>query len=266
MKKKLLLFVSIIFLLMMVGCGNSNAKSNSNANSAKTKEPIELTISAAASLQDVLEDLTNKFNEEYPQIKIKYNFGASGSLAKQITQGAPVDMFLSASVENYKELEDKNLISKGANLVSNKLVLITSSNSDLPIKNFSDLKKQEIEKISIGTPTVVPAGTYAKQALEYDQVWDDVEKKIVYAKDVRQVLTYVESGNVQAGIVYKTDALISDKVKIVATADTQSHDKIIYPVGIIENTNYPAETALFFNYLQSDAAKKLWIKYGFAKE
>lgn len=264
MKKKLLIILSITFLLIITGCGKSNA--NSTSDTTKKKKAVELTISAAASLQNVLEDITDDFNKEYPEIEIKYNFGASGALAKQIVQGAPVDLFLSASVENYKELDDENLISKGTNLVSNELVLITSSNSDLPIKNFSDLTNQQIEKVSIGTPTVVPAGTYAKQALEHDHVWNDVEKKIVYAKDVRQVLTYVETGNVEAGIVYKTDALISDKVKIVATADAQSHDQIIYPVGIIEGTSYPDEATLFLDYLQSDAAKKLWIKYGFTRE
>ena len=260
MKKKLLIILSITFLVIITGC------SNSHANPAEKEEPIVLTVSAAASLQNVLEEITKTFHKEHPQIEIKYNFGASGALAKQITQGAPVDLFLSASVDNYKELEDKNLISKGANLVSNKLVLITSNNSAFAIKDFSDLKDQEIEKVAMGTPTVVPAGTYAKQVLEHAQVWDDVEKKVVYAKDVRQVLTYVETGNVEAGIVYKTDALISDKVKIVATADAQSHDRIIYPVGMIKNTNYPDETALFYDYLQSDSTKKLWIKYGFTRE
>lgn len=264
MKKKLLVLVSIVFLWMIAGCGHSNT--TSNTNSAADKKPVVLTISAAASLQDVLKEITKEFEKEHPQINIRYNYGASGSLSKQIVQGAPVDLFLSASVENIKELENKKLLSKGTNLVSNKLVLITPTNSNSKIKNFKDLKSKEIERISIGTPTIVPAGTYAKQALEYYKLWNHVEGKIVYTKDVRQVLTYVETGNVQAGIVYKTDALISDKVKIAATADAESHDQIIYPVEIIKNTKYPKESALFFDYLQSDKASKLWKKYGFTRE
>ena len=104
------------------------------------------------------------------------------------------------------------------------------------IKGFEDLAKAEIDKISIGTPETVPAGKYAKESLEKTDIWKDVESKVVYAKDVRQVLSYVETGNVAAGIVYKTDALVSDKVNIVATADPETHTPIIYPVGIIKDS------------------------------
>ena len=109
----------------------------------------------------------------------------------------------------------------------------------------------------------MPAGKYAKESLEKTDLWKDVESKVVYAKDVRQVLSYVETGNVAAGIVYKTDALVSDKVNIVATADPETHTPIIYPVGIIKDSKNYEEAKDFYSYLQSDDALKVFEEYGF---
>jgi molybdate transport system substrate-binding protein len=131
------------------------------------------------------------------------------------------------------------------------------------IKGFEDLKKAEVGKISIGTPETVPAGQYAKESLEKMDIWKDVESKVVYAKDVRQVLSYVETGNIEAGIVYKTDALVSDKVEIVATAEPATHTPIIYPVGIIKDSKQYEAAKEFYKYLQSDDALKVFEEYGF---
>ena len=208
--------------------------------------------------------IQNTYQEEHPEVTLKFNFGGSGSLQQQISQGAPVDLFFSAAEDKFDVLVEEGNIAKedGVDLLGNSLVLVVPKENQ-SIKSFEDLAKAEIDKISIGTPETVPAGKYAKESLEKTDIWKDVESKVVYAKDVRQVLSYVETGNVAAGIVYKTDALVSDKVNIVATADPETHTPIIYPVGIIKDSkNYEAAKE-FYSYLQSDDALKVFQEYGF---
>jgi molybdate transport system substrate-binding protein len=260
LKKLHLLFFSMMLLLgTMTGC-SPNEQSKKPDGSAKQ---VELTISAAASLQDALNNISASFEKEHPNVKINYNYGASGALQQQISQGAPVDLFFSAAEDKFKKLIKAGMIekNKGTDLLGNELVLVVPKDSNKAIKTFADLIKAE--KLAIGTPETVPAGQYAKETLEKLHVWKDVENKLVYAKDVRQVLTYVETGNVDAGIVYKTDALSSPKVKIVATAEESTHAPIIYPVGIIKNSSHPKEAQLFYDYLQNDKSIKTFERYGF---
>ena len=147
-------------------------------------------------------------------------------------------------------------------LLGNSLVLVVPK-EEQSINGFEDLAKAEIDKISIGTPETVPAGKYGKESLEKMDLWKDVESKVVYAKDVRQVLSYVGTGNVAAGIVYSTDALVSDKVNIVATADPETHTPIVYPLGIIKDSKNYEEAKEFYSFLQSDDALKVFHEYGF---
>lgn len=265
MKKCNLLFCSIILsFLILAGC-STNEQSNEpeEQKQEETNQEVELTISAAASLQDALNDITATFEEEHPNVKINYNFGASGSLQQQISQGAPVDLFFSAAEDKFDLLVEEGLIEEdqGIDLVENEIVLVVPKDSTQEISTFEDLTKAE--KISIGTPETVPAGKYAQETLENLQVWSAVEGKMVYAKDVRQVLTYVETGNVDAGIVYKTDALISPKVEVIAKADESTHAPIIYPVGVIKNSSHKDEAELFYEYLQNDMSLDNLEKYGF---
>jgi molybdate transport system substrate-binding protein len=139
-------------------------------------------------------------------------------------------------------------------------VLVVPNHVNTSVKTFEDLAKKEVEIISIGTPEIVPAGMYAKRLFENLNIWGEVEPKIVYAKDVRQVLSYVETANVHAGVVYQTDALISDKVKVV---DTETDSSITYPLGITTNTKYPKEAKELYEFLQSTQAIEVLQKYGF---
>lgn len=256
--KKLFNLATVAILVLVVVSGCSNSKENKESD-----KQVELTVSAAASLQDALNEIRNDFVKEHPQIKVNFNFGSSGALQQQILQGAPADLFFSAAEDKFTKLIQKGLIDKekGTDLVGNELVLVVSKDSKTDIHSFEDIPK--VEKIAIGTPESVPAGQYAKETLEHLHLWEDVKGKAVYAKDVRQVLTYVETGNVDAGIVYKTDALSSNKVEIVATATENSYASIIYPVGIVKNTSHPKETQLFYDYLQSESGIKVLEKYGF---
>ena len=248
-------YIYLIFLVatVLTGC------------STNEDQLSRLTVSAAASLSDVLEEITEKFKEEHPEIDVQFNFGASGSLKEQIEQGAPVDVFLSASIEKFDELVAGGFVKEGKNLVRNELVLITRADNQ-DVQTFQDLSNDKVEKIALGTLGVVPAGEYGQQALAFYEVWDNIQSKIVYAKDVRQVLTYVETNNTQAGIVYKTDAITSEKVRIVQIADANSHDAIVYPAGIVTETKLSEDAQLFLNYLSEESVQQIWERYGFQME
>lgn len=265
MKKWNYLFCSLMLILLIVsGCStNGTTKQPEEQKQEVAEEEVELTVSAAASLQDALNEITENYTKDHPNVKINYNFGASGALQQQISQGAPVDLFFSAAEDKFDLLVEEGLIEKehGIDLVGNEIVLVVPKEATLGIKTFEDLTKAKM--ISIGTPESVPAGKYAKETLEKLNVWSPVEGKVVYAKDVRQVLTYVETNNVDAGIVYKTDALISDKVEIVATADETSHAPIIYPLGVIKDSAHAKEAQEFYEYLQNESSMETLEKYGF---
>lgn len=252
MKKHL---YALIFIVVIIG-GCSN----------QTSQQTVVIVSAASSLSDVLQAIAKQFQKDYPAIHIQFNFGASGSLKEQIEQGAPVDLFISASTDKYEQLVEQQYVHNSVNVARNELVLITSTDTNLKLHSFQDLPHADLDKIAIGTPAVVPAGTYGKQALIYYNIWDTIEDKMVYAKDVRQVLTYVETNNVQAGIVYKTDALASEQIRIVETADMRSHDDIVYPAGVVSDTDASEEANEFLQYLKSDKAKEIWERYGFLME
>ena len=226
---------------------------------------VELNISAAASLKDALLDIQKNYGLKQPNIKINLNFGSSGALQTQIEQGAPADLFISAAVKQMDALEKENLIVKKTrrDILFNKLTLIVPKDSVLNLKDFKDLSREDVKKIGVGAPESVPAGQYAQQVFKNLNIGDTLQGKLVLGTDVRAVLTYVETGNVDAGIVYRTDALISDKIKIVATAPAGSHDPIVYPAAILTHAAQPKVATKFLAYLISPAGKAVFEKYGF---
>jgi molybdate transport system substrate-binding protein len=256
MKHSILVRMAIFLLIALSAC------SPKESQQSKT---VELTISAAASLNEALIEIKKNFENDNPQIKLLYNIGGSGALKQQILQGAPVDLFLSAAHDPFNELTHAGLIDKRTqvDLLGNQLVLVTNKENPANITGFSDLKPNQINKIAIGIPESVPAGKYAKQTLESLGLWKQLEQIVIQTKDVRQALTYVETGNVDAGIVYMTDVYISDKVKVVSTADEQTHESIIYPAGILESSANKNEAELFLSYLQGNTARTIFEKYGF---
>ncbi|MFB1082680.1 molybdate ABC transporter substrate-binding protein [Jeotgalibacillus sp. JSM ZJ347] len=251
MMKKL--FLSLGALLVAGGCSATQEESKSS----------ELTVSAAASLQDVLGEIEAQFEEE-TGIEVTLNYGSSGSLKQQISQGAPVDLFISAAENHFDELVEDGVISESESvrLIGNELVLVVPRD-DFDIATFEGLT--EVESLSIGTPETVPAGMYSQEVFEELGIWEDVQEQIVFAKDVRQVLTYVESGNVDAGVVYQSDALAGEQLKIAAVAQEEWHTPIVYPAGIIEDTDYREDAEAFFEYLQSEEAMALFEELGFKR-
>lgn len=253
-----LALVTVLITALITGCTGEKQ----TTPQAKT----EINISAAVSLKDALEEIEKNYEAKNPNVKLIYNLGASGSLEQQIEQGAPADIFMSAAPKQMNDLEAKNLVNKSTrkNLVENKLVIIVPKASNLNISKYEDLTKEEVQKVSIGETALVPAGQYAQEVLKKLGIWDKVEAKTVLAKDVRTVLTYVETGNVEAGIVYRTDALSSDKVKIVATAPEGSHQPIVYPVAILSGTKQQQAAEEFLTYLSTPECKAIFEKYGFS--
>jgi molybdate transport system substrate-binding protein len=225
----------------------------------------EITVSAAVSLKDALNEAAGLYRSQKPGIVVHFNLGGSGTLQQQIEQGAPVDVFISASPEEMDKLESKSLLLQGTrkNLARNRVVLIVPA-GESGIKNFQDLAKPEVKHIAIGEPQTVPAGMYAKQILTHLGLYDRLRPKLVLGKDVRQVLTYVATGNVDAGIVYATDARISSKVTVVADAPQGSHSPVIYPVAIIKASRNPAGAKEFEAFLLGAQARTVFEKFGFA--
>jgi molybdate transport system substrate-binding protein len=233
------------------------------ALSCGTLAQTRLTISAAASLKDALVETEVAYKQSHADVEIINNFGSSGTLAAQIDQGVPVDIFLSAAAKPMDDVEAKGLMVAGTrrNLLRNTLVLIAPLDSTL--RDFSGLTGNSVRTIALGDPASVPAGQYGRQTLSYLHLFDRLNSKFVLAKDVRQVLTYVETGNADAGLVYATDARESGKVRVVATAPEASHDVIVYPGAVVKGSRNEAAARAFLNYLATAGVRAIFVKYGF---
>jgi molybdate transport system substrate-binding protein len=229
----------------------------------KGEQPVTLTISAAQSLKDVMDEVAALYKEKHPNHNVVVNLGGSGSLQRQIEQGAPVDLFISASLDNMEPLKDKGLLYEDSywNLLENRLVLVTPKDS-LEIQSFEDLITDKAQTVAMGEPRSVPAGKYALEALAFLDLDDEVTAKTVYAKDVREVAAWVESGNAQAGFAYMTDAIASEGLRVAVEVDPNSHTPIVYPVGIIKE-GHVKEALLLVELLYSEEAASLFEKYGF---
>lgn len=258
MYKRLLMSITAVGLL--AAC-NGDDEDNDEASNGDIEGKV--TISAAASTRDGLEEVVELFNEENPDVSIDMNFGGSGALKIQIEQGAPADIFLSANVDHFDDLDDDGFIEERVTYLGNDLVLIEPTDAET-LSIIEELV--DVDLIALGTPESVPAGEYGKAALEYYEIWGDIEDNIIYAEDVRQVLQYVEVEEVDAGVVYRMDALTSDDVVIVDTFTEDSHDAIEYPLGLLTDGADDEAVQAFYEFLQSDDALEVFEAYGFIIE
>lgn len=257
LKKTLMSLGLVATMFITAGCSKTERQIK-----AKT---ISLTISAAASLKDSLEELRELYVSHNENITITYNFGSSGTLQKQIQEGAEADIFISAAFKQMDTLKRENLIEDEnlLTLLSNSVVLVVPNDSKILMSDFKDLMNESVEKIALGEPSSVPAGQYAEEVFSNIGILDGVKAKAVYAKDVKEVLTWVESGNVDAGIVYGSDAKASDKVKVIATATEESHSPVEYLAAVIATSKNKEEANKFLEFLCSDKAKEFFEKDGF---
>lgn len=265
-RKRILTLIVWIFVafVAVVGCNQVTTNAPSPTPTGQT-QPVTLTISAAASLKDVLQVIQPTYTQQKPNVTLTYNFGSSGSLQQQIEQGAPVDVFISAAQKQMNALQKKNFLVTDTrkDLLRNTVVLIAPKNAT-GISDFKDLTSNKVRKIAIGDPKSVPVGQYSEEILTSLKLFDPLKPKLVLGKDVRQVLSYVETGNVDAGLVYVTDAKTSDKVQVLATSPEDSHSPIIYPVAVLRGSKNPEAAREFVEFLSSEQAKAVFEKYGFS--
>jgi molybdate transport system substrate-binding protein len=233
--------------------------------SARAEDPPALRISAAISLKDALGDIAEAYQAETGQ-KVELNLGASGQLMLQIREGAPVDLFISAGQKQVDDLINAKRVDAASRRVvaENALVLIVPNDATNAPKSFDDLKSERVKRIAIGQPRTVPAGEYAMQVLQSLKIASAVKDRLIYGANVRQVLDYVARGEVDAGIVYKTDAeLFAKEVKVIATADEKWHQPIEYPAVIVKDSAHADAAEKFLKYLSEPEAQKTLAKYGF---
>jgi len=224
----------------------------------------EIVVSAAASLTDALKEIAKSY-ESKTRDKVTLNFGSSAALARQIVEGAPVDIFFSADSEKMDMLEKSGRIDAATrrNLLSNQLALIVAVDFKPAVRSPKDLLRPEVKRLALADPSAVPAGIYAKIYLEREGLWQGIKDKIVPVLDVRAALAAVESGNVEAGFVYITDAAISKKVKVAYEVPIEKAPKIVYPAAIVKESSKKTAAMEFLQYLSDPATKRIFHKYGF---
>ena len=224
----------------------------------------EITVFAAASLTDSLKQIAANY-EKHSGDRLVFNFGASSTLARQIEEGAPADIFFSADEAKMDGLEKKGLIltETRKSRLSNLLVIVVAVEGGALIGSPSDLVTEKVKRLALAEPKTVPSGIYAKAYLQKQHLWSSVEAKVIPTENVRAALAAVESGNVDAGIVYKTDAAISKKVKVTYEVPAQDCPAISYPMAVVKETKQPAAAKKFLQYLESEETAKIFEKFGF---
>ena len=225
----------------------------------------ELVIFGAMSLTDTLTEVSQRFGAAR-NVKVYCNFAGSSTLQRQIEKGAPSDVFISASPKQMDALQDEGFLYDGSrrDILSNRLVLVAPVDSSLSMINAGMLAQDSIRRIAIGEPNSVPAGIYGREALRHLGVWDAVQSKLIPSADVRSTLAYVESGEVDFGIVYQTDAATSKKVRIIYQFPDSSHSPIVYPAAVLRDTRHKDLAQAFLDYLQTAEVAAIFEKYGFS--
>lgn len=226
----------------------------------------DVTVSAAASLSNAFKELGPAFEAQNPGTRLLFNFAASDALLAQISKGAPVDVLATADQETMDRAEAQKLLLPGSrfNFVSNELVLVTPAEGGAALSGLADLARPAVKRVALGKPEGVPAGRYAKAALESTKLWAVVEPKAIYAIHVRQALDYVARGEVDAGFVYASDALAQkDKVRVLFTVPTET--AIRYPVAAIAGSSKASEARKFIDHLLSPAGQAVLARHGFRK-
>jgi molybdate transport system substrate-binding protein len=245
----------LVFLSVLLTAGISLAESQK-----------EITVSVAISLKNAFEEIGRLYEDRNKGTMVVFNFGASGDLARQIKGGAPVDVFASAAQKDMDSIEQKGMIMKDTrvNIAANSVVLVVPAGSKAEIKSFEDLTSKKIKKIAIGDPRTVPAGRYAQEVFNYYKVAETIKDRLVFAGNVRQVRDYVARGEVDAGIVYSTDAMVRSKeVKIAAVAPEASHKPVVYSMAVVKGTKNEGVAKDFISLVISQEGKRILEKYGF---
>lgn len=250
---------------ILIGIVASLTSGCSRTQSRSDRPSGLLLIAAAASLQPALTEINSLHKRSGTAWQVNYNFGASGALQRQIEQGAPIDVFISAAPQQMQALQQQQLLlpTTQTNLVTNRLVLITPQHPAHKLTNLRQLIEPEIQRIAIGEPRSVPVGTYATEAFTSLGILPQLTAKFVFGNNVRAVRSSVETGDADAGIVYSSDAIAATKVVIAANIPARLHSPIVYPIAIIKSSKNPAAAREYLNFLQTQPVQLVFKKYGF---
>lgn len=257
LKSLLLSLIVTVTLVLYATIGQSSLPANSQS-------PV-LLVGAAVSMQKALLEITPLYEQSGANLKVNYSFGSSGALQQQIEQGAPIDVFISAASKQMNILQQKSLLvpKTRINLLANQLVLVTPKTSTLKLTDFRQLTKPEIQRISIGEPRSVPAGEYAMSVFSNLGILEQIKSKLVLGNNVKSVLTSVETGDADAGVVYISDALNTDRVVISAIADRRLHALIVYPIAVLKSSKILESAKKYIKFLQTKPVQVIFKKYGF---
>jgi len=231
--------------------------------SAGPVQSAELHVMAASSLREVIDELSDNFARGNPGLRVVKNYGGSGSLAKQLENGAPADIYIAAHARWAEYLKQKNLLSAltVTDFTYNTLVFAGSSTANLKVSSLDDLLR--LERIAIGSPKSVPAGEYAIEALKKAGIDKRLAAKLVMAKDVRECLMYAERGEVDGALVFRTDALLGKKSKILFTVPQDLYTRVSYPIALTASGAHNKQALAFYRYLLGAEANRVLVKYGF---
>ncbi len=280
MKKELIVLLVLLGVFLAIGCadnGSETANETDTPVSAETgvseqntsvQESETIMVSAAASLTEAFTDMESRFEAENPGTDVSLNFGGSGNLRTQIEGGAPVDVFASADEVQMDTLANKSLIDNSTreDFAQNSLVLIVPSTSTLNITSLEDLTDSKIEKIAIGNPETVPVGKYTRTALTEAGLLNKTENKFILAEDVKQVLTYVERGEVDAGFVYMTDAKTAEPGTIKVVTNVSVSTPVTYPIAVVSSSENKEGAQQFVDFITGEEGQEILQDYGFTPE
>ena len=272
-----LALICLLMLALFAACGETStpdpeppaetepvATPEPEADASDEAEPVELLVGAAMSLYDVTKDLAEAYQAENPHVTLDFTYASSGALQGQIEEGAPIDIFMSAAAAQMWNLEEQGLIyGTGRNVVTNTVALIVPADSDLDIESFADLASDHVGIVGVGDPEAMPIGRFAQEVFVSLEIDDVVYEKAVLGSDVRQILTWVELGEVDAGVVFMTDAITSEDVRVIEVADGALHSPSVNPVGIVETSAHREAAQSFIDFLFSDAARAIFERHGF---
>lgn len=241
-----------MFCILFTGCMPAENK----------RDKVQLHISVASSLINVMQELGQAFQEKHETISLTFIYGSSMKLARQIEQGAPVDVFLSASVQDMERLINKNKVIESTvqNFAKNELVLVSNKMEKI---GLPELLNQSNDQIAIGDPNYVPLGHYTKQALDRVGLWRELERKFVYGADARQVMTYVSQGNTNRGIVYRSDALSESKLYINYSFSSEREMPIVYLGGIVVDCKNEEAAEMFMEFIMGETGQIIFKSFGF---
>ncbi len=261
---RLILAIAAILTVVLFASGCADTNTAADMDTEKT-EVTTITVSAAASLTEAFTELETAFEEENPDIDVNYNFAGSGTLRMQIEGGAPIDVFASASQNHMNILSDQSLIGEDSrkDFASNTVVLITPVDSELDITGPEDLTSENVGTVCIGNPETAPVGKYTVEALTEAGLWEELESKTLLAEDVKQVLVYVERGEVDAGFVYSTDAATSKPGTIEIKTTVPTVTPISYPIALLDASENKEAAQTFIDFVTSDKGRTILESYGF---